>query len=63
MEIYKAKRNQKYKEMIWGIQNPAKVLRTIKLLYFQIRESQAPLNIPTPTHAPDHGIGALQRPL
>ena len=27
------------------------------LLYFQIRESQAPLNIPTPTPAPDHSLG------
>ena len=30
-----------------------------KIKYFQIRESPAPLNIPTPTPAPDHPLGQL----
>ena len=29
--------------------------KSYKLLYFQVRESPAPLNIPTPTPAPDRG--------
>ena len=28
-----------------------------RLLYFQVRESPAPLNLPTPTPAPDHLLG------
>ena len=37
-------------------------LRTLKLwdqdfFYIQVRESSAPLNIPTPTTAPDHPLG------
>ncbi len=28
-----------------------------QLIYFQIRESPTPLNIPTPNPAPDHPLG------
>ena len=31
--------------------------KSYKLFYFQVRESPAPLNIPTPTPAPDHLLG------
>ena len=31
--------------------------KSYKLSYFQVRESPAPLNIPTPIPAPDHRLG------
>ena len=34
-----------------------KLGKSYKLFYFQVRESPVPLNIPTPTPAPDHLLG------
>ena len=41
--------------MIHNVENEDQERNTLNLFYFQVRESRAPLNIPTLTLAPDRG--------